>query len=63
MLRISRPVEGEYAPYTQEYLDLVPTGVEVLAHLPDGVATTRSMLAGVSDDLLVRRWEPGEWNH
>lgn len=61
MKLISKPNEGEYAPYTISYVGLVPDDGLVLQHLADNLKQTIQLARSFSEEQLVTPCAPGEW--
>lgn len=61
MRTISRPQPGEFAPYTADYIALVPADVLVLQHLADQVARTEALFRSYQAEALTRPHKTGEW--
>jgi uncharacterized damage-inducible protein DinB len=61
MLRISKPEVGEYAPYTIDYIKLVPEDGEVLAHLAQNSVTMCDYVRALPADTLTTPHAEGEW--
>ena len=57
----TRPPAAEYKPYFGTYIDKVPDG-DVIAALEAGIATTRKLLASVSEERAGFRYAPGKWS-
>ena len=58
---IKRPGPGECDAYYDRYIGRVPDG-DLLDTLGQGVAETRSALAGLSVERETFRYEPGKWS-
>lgn len=58
---IGRPELGEYDPYYQQYLDLVPDG-NVLELLEGQLADTLAAVKGLSDEQARYRYAVGKWS-
>jgi hypothetical protein len=63
MLRmtIRRPLGAELGAYYHRYVEAVPPG-DVLAHLEDGPAETRALLARLGEERGNHRYAPGKWS-
>jgi uncharacterized damage-inducible protein DinB len=62
MARFARPGPDEYAPYYQQYLDLVPAGVtNILNHLKVQGQATLTLMRGLDDKAGEARYAPGKW--
>lgn len=57
----ARPDAGEYAPYYEKYVSLVPAG-DVVEILEGQMAETRALLRGLSEEQGASRYEPGKWS-
>ncbi|HET8840298.1 MAG TPA: DinB family protein [Ktedonobacteraceae bacterium] len=58
---IQKPHEGDYVPYTIQYLDLLPDDGLVLQHMLDILPTLNELLLPLSEEQLTTRCAPGEW--
>ena len=58
---VSRPVEGEFLPYYERYISLVPDG-DVPALLEEQMIDTQSMLRGLPPAVATYRYAPGKWS-
>jgi uncharacterized damage-inducible protein DinB len=58
---IARPEVGEYDPYYQQYLDLVPDGI-VLDLLEAQLSETLAAVGGLSDEQARFRYASGKWS-
>jgi len=59
----ARPAPGEYDPYYQPYLDLVPARVtDVLSHLKRQGVATMNLMKGLDDERAEYRYAPGKWS-
>lgn len=61
MLNIPKPLEGEYAPYTLEYISEVPDDGQVLKHLEDNFKRVKTLVQSLDADKLITPHEAGEW--
>lgn len=59
--RASRPVEGEFLPYYEKYIALVPTG-DVLSTLDSQMGQTQDLLRGLPASSSTYRYAPGKWS-
>ncbi len=57
----NRPEAGEYLPYYEKYVTLVPQG-NVIATLSDQLDATLELLRGVSESQADSRYAPGKWS-
>jgi uncharacterized damage-inducible protein DinB len=58
---VHKPHEGDYVPYTIQYLDLLPDDGLVLQHMLDILPMLKALLLPLSDKQLTRQCAPGEW--
>ena len=58
---VSRPVEGEFLPYYEKYIALVPDG-DVLSILEEQMVDTQSLLRGLPAGVSTYRYAPGKWS-
>lgn len=61
LARTSRPVEGEFLPYYETYIKLVPAG-DVLVTLDSQMAETQSLLRALPASSSTYRYAPGKWS-
>ena len=61
MRTISKPEEGEYAPYTIEYIGLLPDDGRVLEHLANNLEFTKGFIRSFPQEKLAVRHSEGEW--
>lgn len=61
MRTIQKPKEGEYAPYTVMYYELLPDDGLVLQHMLDDIESVKALILPLSEDQLTTPWAPGEW--
>lgn len=57
----NRPVQGEYAPYYEKYVSLVPAGLIVETLSRQG-AETRALLDSIAAEHGDYRYEPSKWS-
>lgn len=57
----ARPEAGEYAPYYEKYVALVPEG-DIVETLERQSADTLSLLRSLSEEQGASRYEPGKWS-
>ncbi len=58
-----RPVAGQYDPYYQQYLDLVPAGItDILGHLKRQGLEMLNLMRALDEDRSCLRYEPGKWS-
>lgn len=56
-----RPADGDYNPYFNKYISLVPSG-DLVACAEGQVASLRALLGSVSEDTSHHRYAPGKWS-
>lgn len=61
MRTIQKPKEGEYAPYTAIYYQLLPDDGLVLQHMLDDLESIRALVSSLSEEQLTTPCAPGEW--
>ena len=61
MRTISKPQPGEYAPYTLDYMKLVPDDGLVLQHVETGLSTVRTVIEGIPAARLTTPCGDNEW--
>lgn len=59
--RAIRPVEGEFLPYYDTYIKLVPAG-DVLSTLDAQMLDTQALLRGLPASAATYRYAPGKWS-
>jgi uncharacterized damage-inducible protein DinB len=59
---IPKPQPGEYAPYAEMYMRLLPDDGQVLAHLQANALATRRFILALPESLLYHRYAPGKWS-
>lgn len=59
---IPKPQSGEYAPYAEMYMRLLPDDGRVLAHLQESALATRRFILALPEALLYHRYAPGKWS-
>jgi uncharacterized damage-inducible protein DinB len=59
--RASRPAEGEFLPYYERYISLVPAG-DVLSTLASQMSETQDLLRGLPASSSTYRYAPGKWS-
>lgn len=57
----SRPAAGEFAPFYQPYVDLVPPG-DIIAILATQLDDTSALLRELSDQQAMYAYAPGKWS-
>ena len=58
---VNRPVEGEYLPYYEKYIALVPDG-DVVSLLEEQMVETQSLLRALPASVATYRYAPGKWS-
>ena len=56
----TRPAAGEYAPYYQKYIDLVPDG-DIVRLLSSQIERTLALVRNVSEKKGDESYAPGKW--
>lgn len=59
--RASRPSEGEFLPYYERYISLVPSG-DVLSTLEAQMNETQALLRGLPASISMYRYAPDKWS-
>src|ERR1700712_1842918 len=59
---ISPPVEGEYPPYANIYMKLLPADGLILKHLWDNFLMVRDLIYSLPQEKLHYRYAPGKWS-
>lgn len=59
--RTSKPGEGEFLPYYERYIALVPAG-DVLSTLDSQMSETQSLLRALPASSSTYRYAPGKWS-
>jgi hypothetical protein len=59
--RASRPLEGEFLPYYERYIALVPEG-DVLSTLESQMRETQGLLHGLPASIATYRYAPDKWS-
>lgn len=57
----ARPAAGEYAPYYERYISLVPAG-DVVATLGQQLEETLTLLGSIPEEKADSRYAPGKWS-
>ena len=60
-MKIEKPEEGEYAPYTIRYIGLLPDDGLVLQHLEDNLKSTTAFILSLPEEKLTSRYAEGKW--
>jgi uncharacterized damage-inducible protein DinB len=61
MKRIEKPAPGEYAPYADRYISLLPDDGLVLKHLKENLKATREFILSLPAEKLNFRYAEGKW--
>ena len=61
VVRESRPAEGEFLPYYERYIALVPAG-DVLSTLNAQMSDTQALLHGLPASMSTYRYAPDKWS-
>ena len=61
MRRIEKPKRGEYPPYADIYIGLLPDDGLVLRHMRENARATRDLILPLSEERLGRRYAEGQW--
>lgn len=59
--RASKPVDGEFLPYYERYISLVPAG-DVLSTLGAQRSDTQNLLRSLPASISTYRYAPGKWS-
>ena len=59
--KISKPNEGEYAPYAIMYIKLLPDDGRVLKYLNENLQRTKELILPLSEEKLNFRYAEGKW--
>ncbi len=63
MTEWERPMQGQYDPCYQGYLDLVPRNVtNILAHIKEQGLVMLNLLRGMDEDVASGRYDPQKWS-
>lgn len=62
MRSIPKPQPGEYPPYAEMYMKLLPDDGLILDHLSDQVARTRTLISSIRPTRLLHRYAPDKWS-
>lgn len=62
MRAIPKPQPGEYPPYADMYIRLLPDDGRILDHLSTQVARTRDFISSLPAARLLYRYAPGKWS-
>jgi uncharacterized damage-inducible protein DinB len=61
MIKIPKPKEGEYAPYTIMYTSLLPDDGSVLVHMKDNYTVMKDFILSLPESKLMYRYAVGKW--
>jgi len=61
MMKIPKPKEGEYAPYTIMYMSLLPDDGSVLVHMKDNYTVMKNFILSLPESKLMYRYAVGKW--
>ena len=61
MLKIPKPKEGEYAPYTIMYINVLPDDGSVLTHVKDNCTSMKKFILSLPESKLIYRYAVGKW--
>jgi uncharacterized damage-inducible protein DinB len=61
MRNIPKPAAGEYAPYVQGYIDLLPDDGLVMQQLEDDFQIVKQIVFSLPEEKLAIPWKAGEW--
>lgn len=59
---IVKPRPGEYPPYAEMYMKLLPEDGKVLLHLRESLEATWSFIQALPEPVLYFRYAPGKWS-
>mgnify|MGYP005624704071 CR=1 FL=1 len=62
MRRIPKPNPGEYPPYADMYIRLLPDDGRILDHLWDNFRAARKFVRAIPGERLTHRYAPGKWS-
>jgi uncharacterized damage-inducible protein DinB len=62
MRAIPKPQPGEYPPYADMYIRLLPNDGLILGHLAAQVARTKDFISSIPPARLLHRYAPGKWS-
>lgn len=62
MIKIPKPQQGEYAPYAEMYIKLLPDDGLLIKHLEKNFKKTKSFILSIPRNKLEYRYAPGKWN-
>jgi uncharacterized damage-inducible protein DinB len=58
---ITKPVEGEYPPYTINYIKLIPDNSDLSTYLEDSLAKVKALVGSLTKEQLLYRYAEGKW--
>ncbi|NUM79648.1 DinB family protein [bacterium] len=58
---IKKPKDGEFPPYANMYIRLLPDDGQLLKHLKDNFAVTKKLMTSLSEDQLLSRYAENKW--
>ncbi|MBT3240070.1 MAG: DinB family protein [Chloroflexi bacterium] len=61
MKLIAKPSEGEFAPYTSMYIDLLPDDLQIIKHLQENLINTTQFARSFPEEKLGTPHKKGEW--
>jgi uncharacterized damage-inducible protein DinB len=61
MRHIAKPKEGEYPPYADMYIRLVPGDGLLLKHLQDSFAMMKELIISLPEEKLTYRYAANKW--
>lgn len=62
MRPIPKPQAGEYPPYADMYIRLLPDDGQILRHLRDQAPETKRLITALPSNRLLYRYAPGKWS-
>jgi len=62
MRTIPKPRPGEYPPYAEMYMKLLPDDGLVLQHMKDNFLAVRDLIRSLPEERLLQRYAPGKWS-
>ncbi len=61
MRRIEKPAPGEYPPYAEIYIGLLPGDGALLRHMEENLKATSDFIRSLPAETLLLRYAPGKW--
>ncbi len=61
MMKIQKPLEGEYAPYAIQYINLVPDDGQVIVHMQEAMQATLALMNLLTPEKQGTPCAEGEW--